>query len=68
MRELNLVEAMSVNGGVSSEPKKIHVHAMKEGINGLGKIFSAVDWSNAREAFIPKPHWNSSIGYWKGGF
>ncbi|EEA8681734.1 hypothetical protein AH845_005097 [Salmonella enterica subsp. enterica] len=68
MRELYHVEVETVSGGVYPESKKVPITIIKEGIGGLGKVLSAVDWSKAKEAFIPKPHWNSSIGYWHGGF
>ncbi|EAB6471599.1 hypothetical protein DTF36_17635 [Salmonella enterica subsp. enterica] len=70
MRELYHFEAETVSGsgGDSPESKKIPITVIKEGIGGLGKVLTSIDWSNAKEAFIPKPNWNSSIGYWHGGF
>ncbi|EAA7570883.1 hypothetical protein HX37_23965 [Salmonella enterica] len=70
MRELNSIELISVSGGVSpdGDERKIPIHVIKEGIGGLAKILSNVDWSAVRESFIPKPHWNQPMTMWHGGF
>lgn len=79
MKELDNLECMLINGGSyggerlesgnQGEPRRgVPVVVLKEGINGLGKVLANVDWAKVKDAFTPKPHYNHTIGYWKGGF
>ncbi len=66
MKELSHSETNIISGG------KINFSNYGNLIKGISTVREAVkalpEPGNDTTIFTPKPHWNSSIGYWKGGF
>lgn len=72
MKELDVFECLLVNGGsYGSErlERKVNINNYGTIIKGINTIKDVVKaYPEIVEAFVPKPHYNHTIGYWKGGF
>lgn len=72
MKELDTFECMLVNGGsYGSERLERRVNISNYGtiIKGINTIREVVKaHPEVVDVFIPKPHYNHTVCYWKGGF
>ncbi|EBQ7681031.1 hypothetical protein AH845_005098 [Salmonella enterica subsp. enterica] len=66
MKELSCIEINNISGG------GVNFFNYGTVIKGINTVKEAIktfpEPLDNSTIFTPKPHWNSSIGYWHGGF